>query len=346
MKTINSDLCHLALVKEAPRKLRFVPGCDYEAWRGQVKEKFRALLGMERIEANICDLNVDVEEEVQMDGYRRIRFTFETEKNCLVPCYLLVPDDAGEKKYPVAITLQGHSTGFHNSVGIPKFEGDEEYQTRGQFGVQAVRAGFVSLCIEQRGMGESISPFRAGKKVAHRCSVTALTAINLGRCVIGERVWDVKRGIDALKEFEHLGLDLDKILITGNSGGGTTTFYASCYDERIRLSVPSCAFCSYETSIMAVPHCVCNYIPGVMDWFEMEDLSCLIAPRPFTVVAGQLDNIFPIHGVRKSYETVQEIYKAAGAPDACRLVETPREHWWCQDIVWPAIKEATEKMGW
>ena len=42
---------------------------------------------------------------------------FESENDSFVPCYLLIPDTSKEK-YPVAITLQGHTTGFHNSVGI------------------------------------------------------------------------------------------------------------------------------------------------------------------------------------------------------------------------------------
>ena len=347
MRTINSDLCHLGLFPDAEKKLRFTPGVDFDAWKKEVREKFITLLGLDRIAKNACEPNVEIEEEVQMDGYRRIRFTFESEKGAIVPCYLLVPDDAGEKKYPVAITMQGHSSGFHNSVGIPKSEADEEYQKdRGMFGVQAVRHGFISLCLEQRGMGESLSEFQKGKEKPKKCIHTAMTALALGRTILGERVWDLSRAIDVLEGMKDLGLDTDKILITGNSGGGTVSFYAACYDERIKFSAPSCAFCSYLTSILNVPHCSCNYIPGILDWFEMEDLSCLIAPRPFTVIAGQGDKIFPIEGVRNSFEVVKEIYKAAGAPDACRMVETPMPHWWCKDIVWDAILDRTAKMGW
>ncbi|MBQ3075059.1 MAG: acetylxylan esterase [Clostridia bacterium] len=347
MRTINSDLCHLGLFPDAEKKLRFTPEVDFDAWKAQVREKFITLLGLDRIAKNACDPNVEIEEEVQMDGYRRIRFTFESEKGAVVPCYLLVPDDAGEKKYPIAITMQGHSSGFHNSVGIPKSEKDAEYQQdRGMFGVQAVRHGFVSLCLEQRGMGESISEFQKDKEKPKKCIHTAMTALALGRTILGERVWDISRAIDVLEGMKDLGLDTDKILITGNSGGGTISFYAACYDERIKFSAPSCAFCSYLTSILNVPHCSCNYIPGILDWFEMEDLSCLIAPRPFTVIAGQGDKIFPIEGVRDSFKVVQEIYQAAGAPDACRMVETPMPHWWCKDIVWDAILDRTAKMGW
>ncbi len=280
-----------------------------------------------------------------LEGYRRIRFTFESEKGNTVPCYLLIPDTKKES-YPVAITLQGHSTGFHNSVGIVKYDRDADYKDRGAFGLQAVENGFAALCIEQRGMGENRSSRYEGIGGPHACAVTSLTALNLGRTIIGERVWDVSRSIDALKEFEHLGLDLEKIMVTGNSGGGTASFYSACYDERIKYCAASCAFCSFKGSIMSIHHCVCNYIPDICEWFEMEDMACLIAPRKFTAFAGVKDEIFPIKSVEESFETVKEIFQAAGVSDKCRLVPMPKGHWWCKDVVWPAIMEDIKELGW
>ena len=97
---------------------------------------------------------------------------------------------------------------------------------------------------------------------------------------------------------------------------------------------------------MNIHHCSCNYIPNAFRYFEMQDLACLIAPRPMAIIAGQLDHIFPIEGVRSGYETVKAIYDAAGAPGACRLVETPKDHWWCVDIVWNTINQEAERLGW
>ena len=81
-------------------------------------------------------------------------------------------------------------------------------------------------------------------------------------------------------------------------------------------------------------------------WFEMEDLACLIAPRKLTVLTGIQDKIFPIAGVRESFETVKEIYKTIGAEGNCRLVEMPEGHYWCEDVAWKAIMEDTKILGW
>ena len=149
---IKGELCHQLLMK-APPELSFDETKDYVFWKMQIKEKFIELTGLKNIEKNACPLNLQIESEEQKDGYKQIRFVFESEKGAFVPCYLLIPD-MGKDKYPVAITLQGHSSGFHNSVGIVKYEGDEEFQKRGQFAIQAVKNGFIALALEQRGMGE------------------------------------------------------------------------------------------------------------------------------------------------------------------------------------------------
>lgn len=350
IKKINGDLCHDILSRNAPRRLGFCAERPFAEWKKEVREKLWQLLCMDRIAENSCPLQIEVEEEIQKDGYLQIRFTYESEIGSVVPCYLLISTKE-KKTYPVAVLLQGHTTGFHNSIGKVKEDYEAEKYADDHYALQAVEAGFAALCIEQRGMGERGSYRRYGKECHYRpgtqsCAVTALTAINLGRTIIGERVWDVMRGIDALSEFAHYGLDLEKIMIAGHSGGGTATFYAACLEERIGYAVPNGAFCSFETSVMDVEHCVCNYIPDICTWFEMEDLSCLIAPRPLSVVTGVLDNIFPIDGVKVSFETVQKIYEAAGAKKNCSLVVTPKDHHWCPDLNWAEILRVKQQLGW
>ena len=272
-----------------------------------------------------------------------LRFTFDSEVGETVPCYLLIPN-TGKKKYPVAIVLQGHSTGFHLSIGEYK-EGDENYHARenSKFAIEAVENGFIALAIEQRGLGER-KPTKRNRLPNNNCQYASRVALALGRTILGERIWDVHRAIDALSNFSQC--DMDKILITGHSGGGTASYYAACYDERIKISVPSCSFSPYKESILSIAHCACNYIPSAFKYFDMQDLACMIAPRRLVVVTGQEDTIFPIEGVRRGFETVKAIYERNNVAENCRIIETPMGHWWCEDIVWTAIKEETKKIGW
>lgn len=345
---INAERNHELLIENMDRELKFSPEVDFACWRESVKSKLRQLIGLDEIAKNACEPNLEIEFTEKRDGYTFTKFSFESEVGEIVPCCLLVPD-TGREKYPVAVILQGHSTGFHLSVGEALYDGDADNLPRVAFALQACRAGFAALAIEQRGMGckrsaMSYGETRAPRRRPQMCVVGAMRAITLGRTMLGERVWDISRAIDVLGNFPVC--DTEKIMISGNSGGGTASFYAACLDERIGLSVPSCGFAPWRDSIFAIEHCACNFIPSAYKYFDMQDLACLIAPRSLMVVAGVEDDIFPIEAVRAGFETVKQIYDKAESPDSCRLVETPMGHWWCDDIIWSAVGEEAERLGW
>lgn len=340
---VNAAACHELLKKTIKQKLAYRDDCDYTEWKKQIKEKYDELLGINEIRKNECPLNLVIESAEYMDGYRRIRFTYESEVGAVVPAYILIPN-TGKEKYPVVITLQGHSSGFHNSVSIAKSERDKNYiKTQGAYTTQAVKQGYIGVAIEQRAMGER-RPEDPGRSGALMCGHEAHVAEMLGRTLLGERAWDISKLIDALASFPEC--DLDKIVLTGSSGGGTATYYSACFDERIKIAAPDCSFCAYEDSIMNFHHCSCNYIPHAYEWFEMQDLACLIAPRNLICMNGGLDEVFPPEGVKKAYRTVEKIYAREHATGNCRLSFSTKGHYWCQNLVWPAIREEMLKLGW
>ena len=334
MIEINGDKCHATLMKKITPSLAYNDSADYDEWKAQIEAKLRELTGIDLIAENACEPELTVEEDIHMDGYRRIRFVFYSEIDAMVPCYLLIPD-TNEEKYPLMITLQGHTSGMHISLGIEKYPGDEVYSTGSAFALQAVKNGFAALCIEQRSMGERKPPNPADR--GHGCCYQAHNAFMLGRTTIGERAWDVSRALDLMTEFAQI--DTERVAITGNSGGGTATFYAACLDKRIKAAIPSCSFCPYTESIMAMLHCGCNYIPSAFRYFDMEDLTCLIAPRKLLIINGERDDIFLFEGTKRAFETVKKIYSKAGAENNCKLIGTPEGHLWMPEVVWPAIDE-------
>ncbi len=343
---INGDLCHELLLKNITPKLSFDEKKDDETRRKEIREKFISLTGLDKIAENATDPNFEVIFKEDKGNYFLTRFEFSSEVGERVPCYLLTPKTKGNgtktKKFPVAITLQGHVSGFHNSVGVAKYPADfDGGLERRSMALQAVENGYVALAIEQRGMGER-KPTLKKRGADVNCRFASFVAISMGRTLIGERVWDVSKAIDMLSNFPEC--DTDKIIITGNSGGGTTSYYAACFDERIKICAPSCAFCPYKSSVLDILHCECNQIPQAINYFEMQDLSELICPRELIIIAGEKDDIFPIEGVKEGYKTVEKIYGHYNAGSNCRLKITPKEHWWCTDIVWNAIGEAVKKL--
>ena len=307
---------------------------DFSAWQKKARAKLEELLGLPFIK---CDDQFAITARSECDAYTRIDFEFQSEEGYFVPCNLLIP--AGESKVrPAVICLQGHSTGKHISIGVEKFAKDAASIAGGRdFAVRAVKEGYCAIAMDQRYMGET----GQSEKGTPSClsDNEAMASLLMGRCAIGERVWDIMRLIDVIENHLTDYIEPDKIICMGNSGGGTATFYASCMDERIKLSMPSCSVCTYEASIMAMYHCPCNFVPGIRKYFDMGDLGGLIAARPLVVVCGKEDPIFPLSGVEESFELIQMAYKQLGKEDLCRLVKGEGGHQFYPDDAWPVVHQ-------
>ena len=138
-------------------------------------------------------------------------------------------------------------------------------------------------------------------------------------------------------------IDMDRICMMGNSGGGTTTIYATALDTRIKAAMPSCALCGYYASIGAMQHCPCNYIPGIMKHFDMGDLVALAAPRPYVAVNGVTDASFPVESAKEQVAVGRVVYEALGAGDKLRHVIGDGGHRFYAAPAWPQFDEGT---GW
>jgi len=303
---------------------------------------FRSLIGWDKMPVPECAPAVRVDFTTDEDPrFTETRFQFESEPGFFVPAHLLVPKAASplEKngKLPVMICLQGHSTGMHISIGREKFPGDAETIAGGRdFALQAVANGYIAIAMEQRGLGEL--------KHGGSCLLPASQALLIGRTLLGERIYDIGRLIDAIENGLSDAADPSRIAMMGNSGGGTATWHSAAIEHRLAAVMPSCAFNLYRKSIFAMDHCFCNHIPHILEYMEMPDLAMLSAPTPAVIVCGREDPIFPLDGVLEGFETVKAVYAAVGVPDACRLVIGPGGHRFYPDEAWPVFAEIMKNL--
>lgn len=309
---------------------------DLYAWQEKVRQRLLERLGLP---FEVCEPSLKVEWTHDKDGYTETRFVFNSERDVSVPCHLLLPKAGTGARFPLVICLQGHSKGMHISLGNPIYEGDEETIAGDRdFARQAVRLGFAALAIEQRGFGES-----GGTPKGPDCQQIAMQALLLGRTLVGERVWDVQRAIDVVGQTFEM-VDMDRIAIMGNSGGGTVTIYAAAIEPRIAAAMPSCAVCGYLPSIGAQVHCTCNYVPGIMEDLDMAELAGLVAPRPLVIVNGRDDQIFPLWSAREQHEIARDKYYAkVDAQGNIRHVIGNAGHRFYAEEGWQTFKDVT---GW
>ncbi len=306
---------------------------DVATWQRRLRRKLRTLMGYggetrSPLNARVlwtCDHPLGTIEKV----------VFQAEPHADVMAYVCLPKNVAPP-YQFWICLQGHSTGAHVSIGRERENEDAPFATTGDrdFGIGCMQRGLAALCIEQRAFGERRE--RTQSFVSeHGCHDATMQALLLGKTLLGERVFDVDRGIDYLAARGDA--DMAHIGVMGNSGGGTTSLFAAALLPRVAAAMPSCYFCTFRDSVMSIYHCADNYIPGLLPVAEMADILGLFAPRPVVVVAGETDDIFPLHGVRTGFAQLQRIYRAAGAAGQCRLVVGKGGHRFYADDAWPVM---------
>ncbi len=317
-------------------------GGDVETWQRHLRCKVSELLG-DALETR-CELQVRSLwlREHPLGTIEKIVFTAEPYVD--VSAYVCLPKDV-PPPYNFFICLQGHSTGMHNSIAVQRDDNTQPHVVAGDddFGLGCMRRGLAALCIEQRGFGER-RELKQAESASLGCYDPAMQALMLGRTLLGERVYDVDRGIDYLTTRDDVRMDT--LGVMGNSGGGTASLFAAALLPRIALAMPSCYFCTFANSILSIHHCLCNYVPGLFKYAEMSDVMGLFAPKPLVLVAGREDSIFPIEGTLREFDKLKVIYRAAGASDRCHLVVGSGGHRFYADDAWPVMQvELARSLG-
>ncbi len=323
---------HRHLMSQITPSLQF-DDADVKKWQRRLRRKLRQLLG--EVPVARCDLGPQRLwiRDHPLGTIEKVVFTSEPCAD--VPAYVCLPKGVAPP-YTFFICLQGHTTGMHNSIAVQRDDESRFHQVEGDrdFGLGCMRRGIAALCIEQRSFGERREQ-KQEKVAASGCHEATMHALMLGRTLIGERVFDVDRGIDYLASRGDA--DMNSIGVMGNSGGGTISVFSAALLPRIAFAMPSCSFCTFRDSIMAIYHCMDNYIPGLLKVAEMSDIMGLFAPKPTVIVAGKMDDIFPIRATRRAFRDLRRIYDACSAGDRCHLVAGAGGHRFYADDAWPIM---------
>ena len=329
---LSPSLFHRKLMDSMQPSISY-DGGDVQEWQARLRPKVRELVGFPddtRIDLNPRSL------WKRDHAYGTIeKLILHSEPGSDILAYLCLPQDA-TSPLPFFICVQGHTTGMHHSIGVERDDNSIPMEVAGDrdFALQCMQRGIGALCIEQRSFGERRELVQE-QVSTHGCHDASMHALMLGRTLIGERVFDVDRGLDYLETRDDV--DWSRIGIMGNSGGGTISLFSAALLPRINFAMPSCYFCTFRDSMMSIYHCADNYVPGLLRYAEMADVMGLFAPRPVVLVCGVEDTIFPVEATRRAFADLQKIYRAAGAPGSCHLVEGAGGHRFYADDAWPVM---------
>ncbi len=303
---------------------------EAQEWQQRLQSELITLLGGFPLQAN--DLSPQFLETRKEDGFTCELVAIQTLQGEFMPCLVLIPSLEVDARLKPVIALHGHGT--WGGSAIVKSPDDPlgaalNLQLNYDYAGQLARRGYMVFVPELRGFGKRLedSEYQEGDpQWISSCYAVSVNALLLGKTLLGLRVYDIMRLIDYIRTRpEPLA---DSLGCVGLSGGGMVTLFTTALDKRITCSVVSGYFNTFRDSIMAVRHCLCNFVPGMVQLAEMEDIAGLVAPRPMLIETGTLDPIFPTAASQQAYKNLQKIYSVFEAVQNIDIDVFEGEHAW------------------
>jgi cephalosporin-C deacetylase-like acetyl esterase len=255
---------------------------------------------------------------LERQGYRIDKVIFESQPNFYVTANLYVPS-AHDPPFPCVLFPLGHELG------------GKAHGTWQQLLGTLARMGFLCLAWDPVGQGERVQiydPDLQGSKL--RGSTTEHTMLGIQCLLTGQHIarYTISDGIRALDYLlSRKEADPERVICTGNSGGGTHTAYLAAVDDRIKVAAPSCYITSWHWMLKTLgPQDAEQTFPGWLgDGLDYPDFIYAFAPKPYLILSAIRD-FFPIDGARETFAEARELYAAVGEASKLSFFEADDGH--------------------
>jgi cephalosporin-C deacetylase-like acetyl esterase len=269
----------------------------------EVRRRVRKMSGFEPTPA---PLQVRSYGTIARPAYHIEKLVYDSEPGIMIPALLFVPEQAKSKK-PAILYVDGS--------GKSAAASDAE---------QLVKSGFVVLAIDARGCGETKVSTEIDSDEFDRYFGdynNAMTALLIGKTLVGMRARDITRGIDLL--VARSDVDHDQIYGFGKDAGAVPMLYAAVLDERLRKVGLEGMLVSYESVVLTRIHrgVLEDMVPRALQVYDLPDLVAALAPREVWLVnaTDPLRHQVGSSRVKGQYARASQAFKLAGAESALRL---------------------------
>ena len=219
------------------------------------------------------------------------------------------------------------SSGKSNNKAVLYCHGHDKYGAKGAFiyhGKTDVFHRFISVRLAERGYTVVIPEFIGFGEMQYNgykqedqrgCYSNTALALLCGYNTAGLRVFQ------AMKMLDHITdeMGFSDVSVFGTSGGGLISALMGAVDDRPKSVIVSNYGASLKSCIMAMHHCIDNYIPGYFEIGEVWDILSLICPKRLLLTSGENDHIFPVEGVLETAQRVSDVYDRMGCSDRFTL---------------------------
>lgn len=244
---------------------------------------------------------------IARNGYTIEKLVIENEPNIIVPALLFVPDPTASKRRAV---LYVHSNGK-----AAEAKADAEIEA-------LVRGGMIVLAIDLRGLGET-------REEADRLwnlfgtFDSAMTALLLGKTLVGLRAQDVVCAIDVLAARNDV--ELESLTAYGKGAAGVAVLHAAALDERIKRVTLEEMLVSYDAvSTWKIHHQIfSDIVPGALAAYDLPELAATLAPRKLTLInaVNPRRKLMNVREVKAQYQAAQKAFAVAGATQSLVIAE-------------------------
>lgn len=272
-----------------------------------------------------CPLDAEVVGTIQMEGYKIEKVKIQSLPGYYVPVNVYLP--VGKGRFPAVLVSMGHY-----------IEGKHIGENQIMCANLALR-GFIAATYDPICQGErDMYPERTGQwykndiwmveehmRVGHQ-------SYALGESSARYFVWDGMRVLDYI--CGRPDVDPEKVGCTGQSGGGTATYYLAALDDRVKVAAPIQCLTrqrmTFKSNGIGDPE---QTIFALWEDFAFDhpDFLWLAFPKPVLIVAGLRDYFF-IDGVREIAREVSSLYRQLGDKEAFKLAEVDSEHYISREV--------------
>jgi dienelactone hydrolase len=273
---------------------------DWMARRGQFRQELGEMLGLHP-EPPRGDLRAEVAGIVEGDDFVVEKLHFQPVPRLYVAANFYRPKNPAGK-LPTILYLSGHGreTGADGRSNGNK----THYQAHGRW---FARHGCNCLILDTVQWGEFLGEHWGTYKLNRWWWLCR------GYTPAGVETWSGMRALDYLAS--RADVDMEKIGCTGRSGGGAYTWFVTAMDDRVRVACPTAGITTLRDHILTgcvEGHCDCMFMNNIHRW-DFDKVAALAAPRPLCILNTDKDDIFPLGGVMRIYNSTRRLYALLGA---------------------------------
>jgi hypothetical protein len=298
----------------------------WKTWRERLLSAIEQRTGLTNCREFAGEIAPEYDSPVELPDHIRQRVTIQTAPDYRVPLWLLCPKQNGP--FIPIIALHGHGRGRDEVAGV--YHNEEQYtrirRLNYDYGLEAVRNGFLVAIPDQRGFGEL--------STGGDCRDQAKWAFHYGTSLIGLQIWDNMRVLSWL--LSHPDSRTGTAGCIGLSGGGGAAMWLSAIDQRIGCAIVSSHLADSKEGCLG---CIHNVVPGLLQLAERSDIAGLIAPRPLLVESGLNDNGCPRTAMDTAFSRLERIWDSAGVPEKIAIDRHKGGHEWSGRLAWEWLRK-------